>query len=114
MSCSLRHEAQGLSWTTSYKHITFSKYFHTPMQKEQPKTLAGWWLNAVHHTDGLYGLKKMPDDCIDLAITSPPYWGQQVCVIAGSKSFFKDVLPPSEPLPPSPTGGTGGRGDGSS
>jgi DNA modification methylase len=48
----------------------------------QPKDVAGvtlgpWRLNHVHPTDCLSALKQMPADCLDVAITSPPYWGQR-------------------------------------
>lgn len=39
--------------------------------------LGAWELNAVHNIDCLQGLKDLPNDCIDVAVTSPPYWGQR-------------------------------------
>jgi DNA modification methylase len=33
--------------------------------------------NQVYHMDCLEGLRQMPENCIDIAITSPPYWGQR-------------------------------------
>jgi DNA modification methylase len=33
--------------------------------------------NQVHHMDCLVGLRQMPENCIDIAITRPPYWGQR-------------------------------------
>ena len=39
--------------------------------------LGPYELNQVYHADCLEGLRKMPSDCIDIAITSPPYWGQR-------------------------------------
>ena len=33
--------------------------------------------NQIYHMNCLNGLKQIPDNCIDLAITSPPYWGQR-------------------------------------
>jgi len=44
---------------------------------EQMNTLGGWALNRVHLIDCFEGLKKMPDECIDIVVTSPPYWGQR-------------------------------------
>lgn len=32
-------------------------------------------LNKIYHSDALNFLKRMPDDCIDCIVTSPPYWG---------------------------------------
>lgn len=40
-------------------------------------TIGMWQINAVHHTDCLDGLRGLPNECIDLAVTSPPYWGQR-------------------------------------
>ncbi|MBI1915173.1 MAG: site-specific DNA-methyltransferase [Planctomycetes bacterium] len=39
--------------------------------------LGPWALNTVHAVDCLTALRKMPADCIDVAVTSPPYWGQR-------------------------------------
>lgn len=36
-----------------------------------------WELNQVHPIDCLAALRQVPDDCIDVAVTSPPYWGQR-------------------------------------
>ncbi|MBE9216023.1 site-specific DNA-methyltransferase [Plectonema cf. radiosum LEGE 06105] len=33
--------------------------------------------NQIYHMDCLDGLKQIPNNCIDIAITSPPYWGQR-------------------------------------
>src|SRR5205814_9039765 len=44
----------------------------------ETSTLLGpWALNSVHAVDCLTALRKMPSDCIDVAVTSPPYWGQR-------------------------------------
>ena len=34
-------------------------------------------LNKVHNLDCLEGLKQVPDDSVDVCVTSPPYWGQR-------------------------------------
>lgn len=39
--------------------------------------LGPWNLNSIHCVDALEGLKQLPSDCLDIAITSPPYWGQR-------------------------------------
>ena len=31
-------------------------------------------LNRVHHSDCLEGLRRLPDESIDVIVTSPPYW----------------------------------------
>jgi DNA modification methylase len=36
-----------------------------------------WRRNRVHNTDALQGLSCTPSDVFDVAITSPPYWGQR-------------------------------------
>jgi DNA modification methylase len=35
------------------------------------------WLNATHNVDCLTGLRALPDECLDMVVTSPPYWGQR-------------------------------------
>ena len=42
-----------------------------------PTELGPWQLNQVHATDCLAAMCQMPPDCIDVAVTSPPYWGQR-------------------------------------
>src|SRR5690348_5281707 len=39
--------------------------------------LGEWELNAVHNIGCLEGMRKLPDDCLDVVVTSPPYWGQR-------------------------------------
>jgi site-specific DNA-methyltransferase (adenine-specific) len=34
-------------------------------------------LNTVHHADALSFLKKLPDECVNAIITSPPYYAQR-------------------------------------
>lgn len=36
-----------------------------------------WDINQTHQVDCLLALSQMPDDCVDLIVTSPPYWGQR-------------------------------------
>jgi DNA modification methylase len=39
--------------------------------------LGPWRKNVVHQVDCLTGLRAMPDNCVEVAVTSPPYWGQR-------------------------------------
>lgn len=39
--------------------------------------LGPWRLNTVHNVDCTAGLMALPDNCLDLVVTSPPYWGQR-------------------------------------
>ena len=34
-------------------------------------------LNEVHPVNCFEALKQLPNDCLDVAVTSPPYWGQR-------------------------------------
>lgn len=42
-----------------------------------PGTIGPWALNVVHHADCRDALTTVPTESIDVAITSPPYWGQR-------------------------------------
>lgn len=44
------------------------KTHKNPLQNNLKK-----WLNTVQCMDCVEGMKKLPDDCIDLVVTSPPY-----------------------------------------
>jgi site-specific DNA-methyltransferase (adenine-specific) len=46
-------------------------------KKYEPSIDISNLLNKVHCDDALYFLEKMPADCIDLIITSPPYFQQR-------------------------------------
>lgn len=48
-----------------------------PICADNATKLGPWRLNAVHNVDCLTGLKALPDDCLDVVVTSPPYWGQR-------------------------------------
>ncbi len=39
--------------------------------------LGPWRLNETHNVDCLAGLMAMPNESIDMVVTSPPYWGQR-------------------------------------
>ena len=30
--------------------------------------------NAIYNVDCIEGMKKLPDECIDLVVADPPYW----------------------------------------
>jgi DNA modification methylase len=44
---------------------------------EQSVKLGPFTVNKVYNEDCYQALMKMPDGCVDVAITSPPYWGQR-------------------------------------
>ena len=54
--------------------------------------LGPWQLNAVHHADCLVAMKEIPDDSIDVVITSPPYWGQRGSSGLGSEPDPRDYV----------------------
>src|SRR5206468_4667562 len=56
-----------------YKNITSSAM----VGKVIDKKIGEWELNQVHNIGCEKGLKGLPDNCIDIVITSPPYWGQR-------------------------------------
>lgn len=50
---------------------------HSPPDSAPHQALGPWQINKTHGVDCLTGLKALPDDCIDMFVTSPPYWGQR-------------------------------------
>ncbi len=56
------------------------------------KKLGGLTLNAVHNLDCLQGFKAMPDDCLDVIVTSPPYWGQRGADGLGSEADPREYV----------------------
>ena len=51
-----------------------------------------WVVNYVHHAECLSALRKVPDNNLDLAITSPPYWGQRGDAGLGSEEDPRDYV----------------------
>ena len=52
----------------------------------QDRSLGEWSLDVTHHADCLQALKSVPDNAIDLIVTSPPYWGQRGSSGLGSEA----------------------------
>jgi DNA modification methylase len=48
--------------------------------------------NRVHHMDCLKGLRQMSENSVDIAITSPPYWGQRGDEGIGSEEDPRDYV----------------------
>lgn len=51
-----------------------------------------WQLDTTHNIDCLTGLKTIPTDSLDIAITSPPYWGQRGHGGVGSEPDPRDYV----------------------
>lgn len=49
-------------------------------------------LNNIHNLDCLTGLKALPDDSVDLCVTSPPYWGQRGDAGVGTENDPRDYI----------------------
>jgi DNA modification methylase len=47
------------------------------MPEQQPSMLGQFELNRVYRGDCLDLAARLPDACIDVIVTSPPYWGQR-------------------------------------
>jgi len=54
--------------------------------------LGAWKLDATHNVDCLSGLARLPDDCLDVVVTSPPYWGQRGSDGLGSEPDPRDYV----------------------
>ena len=49
-------------------------------------------LNRTHQADCLSGLADLPDGCVDVAVTSPPYWGQRGDAGLGSEADPREYV----------------------
>ncbi|WP_440958459.1 DNA-methyltransferase [Oceanicaulis sp. LC35] len=54
--------------------------------------LGAFDLNAVYEGDCLEMIESLPDSSIDIAITSPPYWGQRLTIGMGVEPDPRDYL----------------------
>jgi len=76
---------------------TMSLFDHTSPAFVRPtvesnRFVGPWALNTVHNKDCLDGLREIPADSIDVAITSPPYWGQRGSDGVGSEPDPRDYI----------------------
>jgi DNA modification methylase len=62
------------------------------MQPARVLDLGPWALNTIHNVDALIGLKELPSDCLDVVVTSPPYWGQRGSAGLGSESDPREYI----------------------
>lgn len=56
------------------------------------RSVGPWTLNSVHNIDCLSGLRQIPDDSLDVVVTSPPYWGQRGSDGIGSEPDPRDYV----------------------
>lgn len=47
-------------------------------------------VNKVYNTDALSGLQDLPDGCVDMCVTSPPYWGLRDYGVKGQLGLEPD------------------------
>lgn len=76
--------------------MSAAEQFEPFRQRRQPGGQAGslgpWQLDTTHNVDCLAGLKTIPTDSLDIAITSPPYWGQRGNGGLGSEPDPRDYV----------------------
>lgn len=60
--------------------------------REPPASVGRWAVNRIHQVDALRGLAGVPDDVVDVAVTSPPYWGQRGSEGIGSEADPRDYI----------------------
>lgn len=54
--------------------------------------IAEKYLNRTSTIDAVKGIGKLPDDSIDVVVTSPPYWGQRSSLGIGVEADPRDYL----------------------
>ena len=62
------------------------------MADDESDFLGRWKLDTVHQSDCSAALAAVPDDSVDIAITSPPYWGQRGSDGLGSEPDPRDYV----------------------
>lgn len=51
-----------------------------------------WAINSIHCADSVTALAKLPDECVDVVVTSPPYWGQRGAGGLGSEADPREYV----------------------
>lgn len=62
------------------------------MLQSENSPLGPWAVNETHNVDCLSGLRGLPDECLDMVVTSPPYWGQRGSGGLGSEPDPRDYV----------------------
>lgn len=62
-----------------------------PERLARPELLASHLHAEVLHGDAFDLFDRLPDACVDLVITSPPYWGQRSYDLAHNWGLFNDI-----------------------
>lgn len=60
--------------------------------KTAPTSIGPWSIDTTHNVDCLTGLSAMPDECLDVVVTSPPYWGQRGADGLGSEADPREYV----------------------
>jgi DNA modification methylase len=61
-------------------------------QGDDEVALGPWALDTVHNVDCERGLRELPADCLDVVVTSPPYWGQRGAGGLGAETDPRDYI----------------------
>ncbi len=64
----------------------------TPGDTPAGDKLGPWSLDTVHNVDCADGLAALPDGCLDVIVTSPPYWGQRGAGGLGTEADPRDYV----------------------
>lgn len=56
------------------------------------KTIGTYAVNRVSQGDCIHLLKNLPDESVDILVTSPPYWGQRTSKGTGTEGDPRDYL----------------------
>ena len=65
---------------------------HRPPAGSGGDALGPWALDTVHNVDCELGLRELPADCLDVVVTSPPYWGQRGAGGLGAETDPRDYI----------------------
>lgn len=68
-----------------------SMHVDHPERLARPEVLPRQLHAEVLHGDAFDLFDKLPDACVDLVITSPPYWGQRSYDLAHNWDLFNDI-----------------------
>lgn len=60
--------------------------------KVSSDSIGPWQLDVVHNVDCMQGLRQLPENSLDVVVTSPPYWGQRGNEGLGSEPDPRDYV----------------------
>jgi len=83
----LVYSAISMTWNDDYAHYIILLRFNI-----MTIAVGEFETNKVYEGDCLQLVEKLPDEIVDVLVTSPPYWGQRTSLGMGTENDPREYL----------------------